>query len=88
MAETQPKLQPALLSLSATISQYFISTDASLLSQKWRIDLAEAQLEPVFLRELLNFRFANLLIQRPDPLQFILINRAMPDPVRFRIQLA
>jgi len=34
IAETQPKLQPALLRLSVTLSQYFIATEVPLLFQK------------------------------------------------------
>ena len=40
--------------------------------------LVETQLESVRLRELLNFRFTIFLIQRPDALQLIFINSAVP----------
>jgi len=38
IAETQPQLHPALLSLSAMISQYFTNSDrASLSPRKWQV---------------------------------------------------
>src|SRR5215510_13721837 len=49
--------------------------------------LVEAQMKSVFVGKLRDFRFAIVLIQRPNALQFVLVNGAVPSLADLTFQL-